>query len=101
MLRRLIGQPEVGAVYVQLSDDGTVRIEAEEFAGAERGLVEINRFRSVSNREHGGYRRFPIALGLVGHWSFLSVSSQHRHTLCVVRSASNQGSAVGGGSHLS
>src|SRR5580704_7626797 len=53
VFRRLVGKPELGAFYRQLSDHrATVGIKAEQFYSAKGGLIELDRLRSAANGEH-------------------------------------------------
>src|SRR5277367_3928302 len=54
---RLVCEPEFGCPYGEPSDHrSTFAVDAEQFAGSECRLVELDRPRPTSNREHWCYR---------------------------------------------
>ena len=59
MFRRFVGDPKFGAVHRQRGDHfSLVIVDAEQFDGPERRLVELDRTGTLANREHrrdGGF----------------------------------------------
>src|SRR5438034_9540813 len=71
---RLIRDPKFRFPHGQLGDHrSTLVLDAEQYASSERDLVELDRLRPVSNREHWGYE-YLLVLGvrLVTNGGFLS-----------------------------
>jgi tetratricopeptide (TPR) repeat protein len=74
VLRRLISNPKFGFPHGKPSDQrSTLVFNAEQFAGPERCLVELDRFRPVAHREHWGYGGLLVVrdLRLISHWRLL------------------------------
>src|SRR5260370_32113979 len=70
MFRRLIRDPKLGTFHGQPCYQRTfVIVVAKRFSGAESRLVELDRLRPVSHRQHRRYHRFmfPCALRLAAH----------------------------------
>src|SRR2546423_2674646 len=64
MLRRLITQPKFRAVHGKPCHHASVGpFEAKDLRRSERGLVEVNRTRTIANRQpgcDGGHVPFPV-----------------------------------------
>src|SRR6266542_4953161 len=61
VLRRLVSEPEFGFPHGQPGDHlSTLVFDAERFGSSKCRLIELDRPRPASNREHWGYCRFLI-----------------------------------------
>src|ERR1035437_5062896 len=70
VFRRLVSEPEFGFPHGQPGDHlSTFAVNSEQLRSSERRLIEFDRFRPASNREHWSYSGLPIpgALRAIAH----------------------------------